>query len=57
MIIDLKDFVNDPRVEKILTALCYGAIRLNKEISLSDTGGGHRPVSYTHLTLPTTVFV
>ena len=42
MIIDLKDFVNDPRVEKILTALCSGAIRLNKEISLSDTGGGHR---------------
>ena len=42
MIIDLKDFVNDPRVEKILTALCSGAIRLHKEISLSDTGGGHR---------------
>ena len=42
MIIDLKDFVNDQRVEKILTALCYGAVHLNKEISLSDTGGGHR---------------
>ena len=42
MIIDLKDFVNDPRVEEILTALCSGAIRLYKEIALSDTGGGHK---------------
>ena len=39
MIIDLKNFVNDQRVEKVLTTLCSGAISLNKEISLSDTGG------------------
>ena len=42
MIIDLKNFVNDPRVEKILTTLCSSAISLYKEISLSDTGGNHR---------------
>ena len=42
VIIDLKNVVSDPRVAKILTTLCYGAIRLDKEISLSDTGGGHR---------------
>ena len=42
MIIDLKKFVNDSRVEKTLTTLCSGAIRLKKEISLSDIGGSHR---------------
>ena len=42
MIIDLKDLINDSRVERTLTTLCSGAIRLNKEISLSDIGAGHR---------------
>ena len=42
MIIDLKDVVSDPRVAKVLTTLCTGAIRLDKEISLSDSGKTHR---------------
>jgi len=42
VIIDLKNITNDPAVDKVLTALCSSAIKLNKEISLSDSGGGHR---------------
>ena len=42
MIIDLKNTVNDARVEKVLTTLCSGAIGLNKEISSSDSGRNHR---------------
>jgi len=34
VIIDLKNVVSDPRVAKIITTLCSGAIRLDKEISL-----------------------
>ena len=40
VIIDLKNITNDPAVDKVLTALCSSAIKLNKEISLSDSGGG-----------------
>ena len=39
--IDLKEFVKDPRVEKVLTSLCSSAIDLSKEISLGDSGGTH----------------
>ncbi len=42
MIIDLKNCVNDPGVARTLTTLCAGAIRLHKEILLSDIGRGHR---------------
>ena len=42
MIIDLKNVVSDPKVAKILTTLCSAAIQLDKEISLSDSGGAHR---------------
>ena len=41
-LIDLKNIVSDPRVAKVLTTLCTGAIRLDKEISLSDSGRTHR---------------
>ena len=40
--IDLKEIVKDPRVEKVLTSLCASAIDLSKEISLGDTGGNHK---------------
>ncbi|MDC3108167.1 fructose-bisphosphatase class I, partial [Paracoccaceae bacterium] len=42
MIIDLKNFVNDSRVEKTLTTLCSSAICLSKEISLAHSGENHR---------------
>ena len=40
--IDLKEMVKDPRVEKVLTSLCASAIDLSKEISLGDSGGNHK---------------
>ena len=40
--IDLKKIVKNPRLEKVLISLCASAIRLSKEISLSDSGGNHR---------------
>ena len=40
--IDLKEIVKDPRVEKVVTSLCSCAIDLNKKISLGDSGGNHR---------------
>ena len=40
--IDLKEIVKDPRVEKVLSSLCASAIDLSKEISLGDSGGNHK---------------
>ena len=40
--IDLKEIVKDPRVEKVLTSLCASAIDLSKEISLGSSGRNHR---------------
>ena len=40
--IDLKNIVKDPRLEKTLISLCSSAIQLSKEISLSDSEGNHR---------------
>ena len=42
LMIDLKEIVKDPRVEKVLISLCSSAISLSKEISLSDSTGNHR---------------
>ena len=40
--IDLHNIVKDQRVAKMFESLCYSAISLSKEISLSDSGGNHR---------------
>ena len=40
--IDLKNIVKDPRLEKTLISLSSSAIQLSKEISLSDSEGNHR---------------
>ena len=42
LMIDLKEIVKDPRIEKVLTSLCASAISLSREISLSDTARNHR---------------
>ena len=40
--IDVKEIVKDPRVEKVLTSLCSSAIDLSKEISLGVSDGNHK---------------
>ena len=34
VVIDLKNITNDPAVDKVLTALCSSAIKLNKEMDI-----------------------